>query len=93
MSEFKFVHDTTTFNLQNALSLALCADLAYEDKDVIEEKVKSKWKFSGCQFIENRVDDTQLFVMSNDNIVVVAFRGSELKIKDCGRNFTFPFVD
>ena len=33
MSEFKFVHNTTAFNLQNALSLALCADLAYEDRN------------------------------------------------------------
>ncbi len=93
MSRFKFVHDTTTFNLQNALSLALCADLAYENKAVIEEKVKSEWKFSDCQFIENIDDDTQLFVMSNDNIVVVAFRGSEPILKDWGKNFDFPFVD
>ncbi len=93
MSEFKFVHDTTDFNLQNALSLAICADLAYKDKTIIEEKVKGEWKFSGCQFIENRGDDTQLFVMSNDNIVVVAFRGSEPILKDWGKNFTFPFVD
>ncbi len=93
MSEFEFVHDATTFNLQNALSLALCADLAYKDKTIIEEKVKGEWKFSGCQFIENRGDDTQLFVMSNNNVAIVAFRGSEPNIKDWGRNFTFPFDD
>ncbi len=93
MSEFKFVHNTTTFNLQNALSLALCADLAYENETTIKEKVKSGWGFIDCEFIEKKDDDTQLFVMSNDNMVVVAFRGSEPNIKDWGKNFTFPFVD
>ncbi len=52
MSEFKFVHNTTDSNLQNPISLSLCADLAYEDTAILEEKAKSGWGFSGCQFNE-----------------------------------------
>lgn len=93
MSKFKFVHNTTGFNLQNAHSLAMTANLAYQKERDIENTVKKEWKFKDFRFFSSS-EDTQGFVMSNDEIIAVAFRGTEPdKIKDWLTDLDFNLVD
>ena len=73
MSEF-IINDTTAFDLQNAYSLARAANLAYKDEEKIEKTVK-EWGLQAVSFFDE--SGTQAFVMSNDKIIVVAFRGTE----------------
>lgn len=92
-TEFKFVHDVTTFNLQNAYSLALAANLAYQSKEEIMDKVSGQWKFENCHFF-NSDDGTQGFIMSNAKMIVVVFRGTESdKIEDWITDLIFKLVD
>ena len=74
-SNFEFVHDTTNFNLKNAYSLVQASELAYKQEEEIRSTVEN-WGFSKFRFISAK-DGTQCFIMSNDNIIVVAFRGTE----------------
>lgn len=81
MSFQKFHPDTTFYHPENAYSLGLAADLAYEDADVVAARC-AQWGLPRVRFIEStRASrrDTQLFVAANDRLVVVAFRGTEPK--------------
>lgn len=92
MSEFKFIHDTTAFNLQNAYSLAMAANLAYESEKGIESKVKKIWGFNDFKFFDS--NGTQAFVMANNNVIVVSFRGTEPnRIEDWLTDIDFNFVE
>ncbi len=92
MSKFKFVHDTTKFSLQNAHSLALAAGLAYESEKKIKSTVIDEWKFKDFKFFDT--DETQAFVMANNNMIVVSFRGTEpTKIEDWLTDLNFNYVD
>ncbi len=92
MSKFKFVHNTTKFSLQNAYSLGLAADLAYKNELEIKSTVIDEWKFNDFKFFD--AHGTQAFVMSNNNIIVVSFRGTEpSKIEDWLTDIDFNFVD
>ncbi|MDJ0718521.1 MAG: lipase family protein [Prochloraceae cyanobacterium] len=70
-----FVHDKTTFEWQNAYHLALAAELSYEKADKIEGIVTG-WGFEKFKFIQ-APDGTECFIMSNKNIIVVCFRGTD----------------
>ncbi len=95
MTDFKFDHDTTAFSLRNAYSLALAANLAYSNEQKIEETVKNDWGLQDCRFItDNQGDGTECFAMSNDDIIVVAFRGTEPdQIEDWITDLSFDLVD
>jgi len=73
MAMFDLLPESTGFKLENALALALAAELAYEDESRIREVVTGPWGFDGFHFCDRK--DTQGLVMSNDHAVVVAFRG------------------
>ena len=77
------------FHLKNALSFAVVCELAYHsEKDLFEPTVAS-WNFQlqGKSSIRRWPDiDTQYFVMSNDEHVVVAFRGTD-SVTDWVSNF------
>ncbi len=71
-----------------ALSLAIATDLAYNGRTTIEKTARS-WGFPDVAFfnIDKGLDiNTQCFVMSDANNVVVVFRGSD-KISDWLANF------
>jgi triacylglycerol lipase len=75
-----FNPNTTKWNPFNALGLAEAAQLAYRDQPTIVSVLQQNG-FPNARYIERR--ETQLFVASNDQMVVVAFRGTEpAKIKD-----------
>jgi triacylglycerol lipase len=73
--------NTTRWQAQNALGLAMASQLAYENAATIDATVK-KWGFKQSTFIATPDDseldtpDTQLFLASNDEMVLVAFRGT-----------------
>lgn len=64
--------NNTQFSLNNAHTLAVCANLAYA-KDV---KIATDMAGFGytAQFMEN--DDIQFFVAHNDDAIIIAFRGT-----------------
>lgn len=60
----------------NALKLAACANLAYEqDPSIIHDTVK-QWGYDRCKFIDDTVT-TQLFVAANAFNIVISFRGTD----------------
>lgn len=63
------------FNYKTALSLALASRLAYADKATVEGTAKNLWKLQTCEFVS--VDETQCFVASSQDAVLLAFRGTE----------------
>ena len=76
------------YNVKNAISLAIACDLAYEDNDQIAQQV-ANWGFNldGCIHAHKEPDiDTQCYIMSDNDNVVIVFRGSE-SIKDWLTNF------
>lgn len=63
-----------TFGWQTSLSLALASQLSYDNANTVEGTVKDVWSFDDCHFVEE--DDTQCFVATASDVVMVAFRGT-----------------
>jgi triacylglycerol lipase len=83
MTDFKFNHLATTYDPQNALSLGLAAQKAYEGADTASQASAVKaaseaWGFN--RFRAFSKFGTQAFVMANDQIIITAFRGTEPKV-------------
>src|SRR5262245_23866176 len=79
MPNFTFDPNTTRWQASNALGLAMASQLAYEDADTIDATARS-WGFQQSTFITTPPEsdrDTQAFVASNDEMVLVAFRGTQ----------------
>ncbi|MBI1841744.1 MAG: lipase family protein [Verrucomicrobia bacterium] len=79
MPNFQLNPNTTRWRAENALSLAMAAQLAYQDAGAIDATLKT-WGFDRSSFIESPPEaewDTQAFVASNAEAVVVAFRGTQ----------------
>ncbi len=80
MKKFDFHSNASKFNLKNALRLAEASELAYcKSQAKIKKQVIDKWGFADCKVIENK--DTELFIASSDDVIVIAFRGTD-SIKD-----------
>lgn len=80
MPSLSFFPHTTKYRHQNALFLAKCSQLAYESSESIHVKI-TKWGFPQFAFFDRK--ETEAFVIGNDDIIVVAFRGTEpRKLKD-----------
>ena len=65
----------SSFHYGTALSLALAARLAYENKDDVEETVTQVWRLNSCEFVD--ADGTQCFFATTKDAVIVSFRGTE----------------
>lgn len=80
MKQFNFRPNNTQFSLINALSLAEASALAYKGEREIKNKTR-EWGFNATEYFEK--NETQAFVASNDNMILLAFRGTEMnKLKD-----------
>jgi len=79
------------FSLNNALWLVTCANLAYKDEEIIYDVCKNCWDMTGCIFLENTATDTRGFIMHNDQILVICFRGTE-SINNWITNLNFVLV-
>lgn len=71
---------TPGFSWRTALSLALASDLSYQSEETIKKVAKETWGLRSCEFFSE--DDTQCFVASSSEAVLVAFRGTEGNVGD-----------
>ena len=86
---FRGIKQSKNYDEQTSLSLAIACDLAYESNiDKITPIVEGwGYKLVGVNSIVKKPDiDTQFFVMTNDENIVVVFRGSDC-LKDWFANF------
>lgn len=83
---FPFDPNNPHFSLKNALGCALASQLAYEDPNTVEAKAKGEWGFqkvNSYASLPGALEDTQAFVAIRNDMVLVAFRGTEPEnIKD-----------
>src|SRR5690606_37379126 len=63
------------FTWPTALNMALCSHLAYQTGAFIEDYTRTRWSFSTCKSIAS--DNTECFVASTADAVVLAFRGTQ----------------
>lgn len=87
-SDFIGVRAKKSYDPAISLSLALACKLAYE-KDPLINQTAAGWGFPlvSCVSVSKGKDiDTQCFVMSNDEHIIVVFRGSE-SLNDWFANF------
>lgn len=72
---------TIQYQPANAYWLSVCADEAYESAKKIKAKALNEWGFEVFNFIKRA--DTQCFIASTNQFIVIAFRGTEVnKYKD-----------
>jgi triacylglycerol lipase len=77
---FAFEPSAIAYSPTNALSLAQSARLAYDDRFAIASLART-WNFTQFHFFEQNC--TQAFMMGNDQLIVLAFRGTESRcLKD-----------
>jgi triacylglycerol lipase len=77
----KFDAHATRYNGENALVLADCAKLSYRPETEIREAILGTWKFKNFAFFSDK--STDAYIASNDSVIIVAFRGTEImKIAD-----------
>jgi len=85
-----FVQNITSYVPENAYVLSEAAKLAYADEAEILNTAKS-WGFNHVKFID--IKNTQLFIVSNEKLIVIAFRGTEpTNIKDWLNNSKIRFT-
>ncbi len=63
------------FSWQAALSLAAASSLSYEASSTVVNVATNSWGFRECQFLD--AGDTQGFIAKADDILLIAFRGTE----------------
>lgn len=74
VAQFDFQYETVKYHPKIALSLAKAAKLAYCAPEDVIPFVKESWHFSDCLFLNNR--ESQAYLMANDQVIIVAFRGT-----------------
>ena len=80
------------FSWQNALSLAIASEFAYQKNTlVLETTAKSDWGFEGCQLFN--VKETQGFIAWDDKVVLLSFRGTEKNFADWLGNLSVAAQD
>jgi subtilisin family serine protease len=63
------------FSWSTAYALVLSSRLAYKNHDEVVRVVKDVWGYDDCRFIE--VDETQAFVASKNDSLILSFRGTD----------------
>ncbi|WP_197444256.1 lipase family protein [Maioricimonas rarisocia] len=63
------------FAWQTALNAVLCSHVAYRSADAASRFARNRWNFDTCQPIA--ASDTEGFVASTSDAIVVAFRGTQ----------------
>jgi triacylglycerol lipase len=84
---------TTRYTGDNAFFLADCAKLAYEDQASIKQVMKDEMNFDNFKFFGEKTGGTQAFIVGNDKMIVVSFRGTEKKIDDLITDVKFKLDD
>lgn len=84
--------EATQYNGENALFLADCAKLAYEPEKTIKQAMQDQLNFNNFLFFDAG-KSTQAFIAGNDKMIVVAFRGTEKKVRDFLADARLKLVD
>ncbi|HEY5649308.1 MAG TPA: hypothetical protein VIU33_07390, partial [Nitrospiria bacterium] len=71
----KFRHASTRYYGENALVLAECSRLAYENRFIIREKLLRNWRFKNVRYFSHQ--GSQAFLAANNQFMIAAFRGTE----------------
>jgi len=75
-----FRYRADNFDMVNAWWLIEASTLVYSDPEYVTEKFNHKAGFTEVNFFEDKT--TQCFVASNEKFAIVAFRGSEARLRE-----------
>ena len=89
MGSFEFHSEAEKFDLLNAIRLAELSKLAYEPLD--QSGIYLQKEFGFTYYKKFDCGDTQAFLVSNEGMVVLAFRGTST-LKDLGTDGKFKFT-
>ena len=90
-SRLPFRYESTCFDIINSWWLIEAATLVYADEDFVTETFKKHAGFKEVEYFEGKA--TQCFAASNDKFTVVAFRGSEARLREGDSDFGHIFAD
>lgn len=80
---YEFDTTTTKWSPANAKACAWLAQLVYErNADTVRQQLATELGLTSCETLDAPSTDTQAFVASNARLIVVAFRGTELRPED-----------
>ena len=89
--QLPFRYQANIFDLVNAWWLIEASTLVYAEPDFVIEKFQKNAGFTEVKLFEDKI--TQCFVASNDKFAVVAFRGSEARLRDGDSDPGYIFAD
>ena len=89
--QLPFRYQSNIFDMVNAWWLIEAATLVYADKDFATENFIQKAGFQEVEYYDGKA--TQCYLVSNDKYAVVAFRGSEAKLREGDSNVGHIFAD
>jgi hypothetical protein len=90
-TQLPFRYESNIFDIVNAWWLIEAATLVYADKEFATEKFKQNAGFQEVAYFDGEA--TQCYVASNEKFAVVAFRGSEAKLREGDSNVGHIFAD
>ncbi len=93
-SLFNFDPTYRAYSNANALSMGLASALAYETPEKIQAQALA-WGFPQFRFLQGtrRISDTQAYIIGNDTTLILAFRGTEQKMKDWATDLNFIKIE
>ena len=90
-TQLPFRYESNIFDIVNAWWLIEAATLVYADKEFATEKFKQNAGFQEVAYFDGEA--TQCYVASNEKFAVVAFRGSEARLREGNSNVGHIFAD
>ena len=89
--QLPFRHQANRFDMVNAWWLIEASTLVYAEPEFVTEKFQKNAGFTQVKFFEDTT--TQCFVASNDRFAIVAFRGSEGRLREGDSNPGYIWAD
>jgi len=90
-TQLPFRYESNIFDIVNAWWLIEAATLVYADKAFATEKFIQNAGFQAVEYFEGKA--TQCYVASNEKYAVVAFRGSEARLRKGDSDIGYIFAD
>src|SRR5574337_1265194 len=81
MRDFDFDANTRTYSRKNAYWLGRASQIAYSTPDKASAELKT-WGLTTFEPFESQEAGTQAFVAGNEDLLILAFRGTEDNIRD-----------
>ena len=86
-----FRYQANLFDMVNAWWLVEASTLVYAEPDFVTEKFKHNAGFTDVKFFEDKT--AQCFVANNEKFAIVAFRGSEARLRKGNTDPGYIFAD